>query len=61
MVFNDGTMEVMIDGKKCIRLVDHVDVAKGYELARVVPWHGSNEEVIWTVGSDIPMIVKVRE
>lgn len=59
MVYTDGTMEVIVSGKREFRLVKHVEIIHGKRQA--IPEYSEHEMCIWEIGDDVPKIVKTSE
>jgi hypothetical protein len=61
-------MEVMVDGVKQWRRIDHYDSSdvhflqekRPHGMMQAVPVHAEHEWPVWDVGSDIPRIVKCK-
>lgn len=62
-VHTDGTMDVLVNGKLERRgYTANYDTPPGFmQQTREVPLHAADEEVIWTMGGDIPRIIKIRD
>lgn len=54
-----NTMDVIIDGHPSVRTVDHIETF-GRLGHRYQPELKEDEECVWYIGSDVPVIVKVR-
>lgn len=52
--YENGVMQIYLNGKIVCRRVDHVDTAKGV----CIPVLFENEAIDWTLGSDIPIVFK---
>lgn len=57
---HDRTMDVKIDGKVVRRPIDYIDVTARRPEHRNIPVVNDDEEIFWSVGDDVPMIMKVR-